>query len=74
MSFFFSLFGKRKKLEENKKKGGGNISHLDGLPEIVPSPLPVEHVLVDLASRQVVFFFQGQVQEALVVAEVEVDL
>ena len=31
-------------------------------------------MLIDLARRQVVFLLQGQVEEALVVAEVEVDL
>ena len=49
-------------------------SHLHRLPEVVPSPLPVQDVLVDLPRRQVVLLLQGQVEEALVVAEVEVDL
>jgi hypothetical protein len=58
----------------SKKKKKKTFSYLHRLPEVVPSPLPVEDVLVDLARRQVVLLLEGQVEEALVVAEVEVDL
>ena len=61
-----SLFLKKKKLLL--------FSYLHSLPEVVPSPLPVQDVLVDLARRQVVLLLEGQVEEALVVAKVEVDL
>ncbi len=48
--------------------------HLHSLAEVVAAPLGVDHLRVHLASRQVVVAGQGHVEEALVVAQVEVGL
>lgn len=55
--------------------GVGDVrDDLDGLAEVVALPLFVDDALVDLARGDVVVPVEGGVEEALVVAEVEVDL
>ena len=46
---------------------------MDGVAQIVSSALLLDNVLVDLAGGDVVFARQGDVQVALVVAEIEID-
>lgn len=47
---------------------------LYGFADIVALPLLVNDVLVDLASRDVVFASQGDIQVAFVVAEIQICL
>jgi len=54
--------------------GVGDVRHhLHGAAEVVASPLALDDGLVDLAGRDVVLAGDGDVQVALVVAQVEVD-
>jgi hypothetical protein len=53
----------------------GHVGHdLHRFAEVVAAPLALDHVLVHLPRRQVVVLGQGDVQEALIVAQVEVGL
>mmetsp|Transcript_45722 Transcript_45722/g.108344 ORF Transcript_45722/g.108344 Transcript_45722/m.108344 type:complete len:242 (-) Transcript_45722:77-802(-) len=53
--------------------GVGDVRHnLHSLAEVLALPLPLNHLLVDLARRDVVVRTQGDVQKALVVAQIEV--
>ena len=47
---------------------------LHGLPQVIPSPLLLDDVLVDAAGGEVVVSVEGDVQEALVVPKVQVNL
>lgn len=46
---------------------------LHGFAQVVTSPLFLYHMLIDLASRDVIVSSQGNVQVSFVVSEVEVD-
>ena len=55
--------------------GVGDVrDHLHRLAEVVAPPLLLDHVPVDLAGGQVVVLREGDVEEPLVVAEVQVGL
>ena len=55
--------------------GVGDVrDHLDCLAEVVTLPLPLNDVLVDLSCGDVVVLFEGDIEEALVVAQVQVSL
>ena len=47
---------------------------LDSLAEVVPASLLVDHVLVDLAGGDVVVAVQRDIEEALIVPKVKVNL
>ena len=47
--------------------------NLDGLPKIVATTFPLDDVLVDLASCDVVLPREGNVEVSLVITQVEVD-
>ena len=47
---------------------------LDGFPEVVATSFAIDHVLVNLASRDVVVSLQGHIEKPLVVAKVKVHL
>mmetsp|Transcript_14765 Transcript_14765/g.28422 ORF Transcript_14765/g.28422 Transcript_14765/m.28422 type:complete len:226 (+) Transcript_14765:1155-1832(+) len=48
--------------------------HLHRLPQVIPAPLPLNHVLIDLASGDVVVLGQLHIQKALVIPQVQVHL
>lgn len=47
---------------------------LNGFAQIITAPFLVNHILVDFAGGYVIIPVQGDVQEAFVIAEIEVDL